>query len=95
MGVMLVVSPPGEGRDLDSARARFARAQRVAPLYFANHTLRAAYLATAERDTASFRELLEWVVAAPADTFPEAATENAFEQARARDLLSRQAELFP
>jgi hypothetical protein len=95
MGVMFIAAPRGEGRNLDSARAHFARAQRIAPLYFANHTLRAAYLSTMERDTASFRELLEWVVATPADTFPEAATENAFEQARARELLARQAELFP
>lgn len=95
MGVMFAVSSAGHDGGADSARAHFARAQRIAPLYFANHTLRAAYLSTLERDTASFRELLEWVVATPADTLPEAATENAFEQARARDLLSRQAELFP
>jgi hypothetical protein len=79
----------------DSARAHLDRAYALQPLYFANRTVRAQYLAVFEKDSAAFRSLLEEVLSSPADTLPEAAIENEYEQARARNLLSRQAELFP
>jgi hypothetical protein len=91
LGVMFVAAP--EPR-LDSARAHFDRAQAAGPLFFGNFTLRAEYLAVMEKDSTAFRALLERVLSLPADTLPSAAIENAFEQARARDLLARQAELF-
>jgi hypothetical protein len=92
LGVMFIAAPAPRA---DSARAHFDRAQAAGPLFFANRTLRAQYLSVFEKDSASFRALLEEVLRMPADTLPEAAVENAFEQAHARDLLSRQAELFP
>jgi len=92
LGVLYIAAP--EPR-VDSARAHFDRALATAPLFFGNYTLRAEYLAVFEKDTASFRSLLETVISMPADTLPDAAIENAYEQARAHDLLSRQAELFP
>ena len=92
LGVMFVVAPVPR---LDSARAHFDRAYAAAPLFFANLTLRAEYLSVFEKDSAAFRTLLESVVRMPADTLPEAAIENEYEQARALSLLSRQAEFFP
>ena len=92
LAVMFLTAPAPRA---DSARAHLDRAYALQPLYFANRTVRAQYLAVFEKDSASFRTLLEEVLSMPADTLPEAAIENEFEQARARDLLSRQAELFP
>lgn len=92
LGVMFIAAPSPRA---DSASAHFDRAQAAGPLFFANRTLRAQYLSVFEKDSASFRALLEEVLRLPADTLPGAAVENEFEQARARDLLSRQAELFP
>ena len=79
----------------DSARVHFERAATIAPLFFANFTLRAQYLAVYEKDSTGFRTLLETVLSLPADALPEVTAENTFEQARARDLLARQAEFFP
>jgi hypothetical protein len=92
LAVMFMVTAPAQP---DSARAHFERATAIAPLYLANLTMRAEYLAVFQKDRAGFRSLLEEALRLPLDTLPEAALENEYEQARARELLSRQAELFP
>jgi hypothetical protein len=92
LGVMYAVASTPQ---LDLARSHFDRALATQPLFFANLTLRAEYLAVAQKDSAAFRSLLESVLRMPADTLPEAAVENEYEQARATNLLSRQAEFFP
>lgn len=86
--------PTFAGQDLNKSKARFEKSLQIAPNYLATRVLMAENWAAKSQNKAEFERLLNEVIAANADIDPAIAPENHAEQAKAKALLAREAELF-
>lgn len=82
------------GGSLDASEQHFQKAVEMAPTYLGTKVLWADYLCTKKRDRATYKRLLEEVVAADAAADPAIAPENAVEQRKAKKLLAEINDLF-
>ena len=78
---------PEAKQNLRDARDRFEAAVAAAPAYLPTRLAYAEEYAARVRDEALYRKLLQEIVAADPNAFPDAAAENADAQKRARGLL--------
>lgn len=95
LGTLLAVRPPILGGDMKKAKAHFDRCFELSQgkfllpsIYFARYYL------TREFDEVQFREMLQKVLDAPADLFPEQNLPNAIAKKKARLLLEKAEEYF-
>ncbi len=86
--------PSFAGRDMDKSKLYFDKSIADSPNYLATHVLYAELYATGVEDKAAFKATLEEVVAFDLSKAPEVEPENAFEQKKARELLSKIDDLF-
>lgn len=76
------------GGSLEKSETNFKKAIELAPNYLGAKVLWAEYLCTKKQDKATFKQLLDEVIAADAKVDPAIAPENAIEQLKARKLLA-------
>lgn len=82
------------GGSLEASETHFKKAVEMAPDYLGTKVLWADYLCTKTRDRATYKRLLEEVLAADANANPDIAAENAVEQKKAQKLLADIDDLF-
>lgn len=82
------------GGSLEKSETNYKKAIELAPNYFAAKVLWAEYLCPKKQDKATFKQLLDEVIAADPNVDPEIAPENKIEQEKAKKLLARIDELF-
>ena len=82
------------GGSLEKSEENFKKAVELAPNYLGSKVLWADYLATKKNDKATFKKLLEEVIAADAKVDPAIEPENHIEQLKAKKLLSEIDEKF-
>jgi hypothetical protein len=82
------------GGSLEKSETNFKKAIELAPNYFGAKVLWAEYLCTKKQDKATFKQLLDEVIAADAKVDPAIAPENTIEQLKARKLLAEIDEKF-
>lgn len=82
------------GGSLEASETHFKKAVEMAPDYLGTKVLWADYLCTKQRDRATYKRLLEEVLAADANSNPDIAAENAVEQKKAQKLLADIDDLF-
>lgn len=82
------------GGSLEASEQHFQKAVGMAPEYLGTKVLWADYLCTKKRDRATYKRLLEEVIAADAGADPSIAPENAVEQEKAKKLLADIDDLF-
>lgn len=93
-GAYYAAIPSFAGQDLVKSREYFDKAIAAHPDFLGTHVLLAAEWAVKKQDKATFEKELNWVVAAPADALPEVKPEMEAEQRKAKDLLTKTADLF-
>lgn len=77
------------GGSLDKSEANYKKSVELAPNYLATKVLWADYLCTKRQDKATFKKLLEEVLAADPKVDPQIEPENRFEQEKAKRLLAQ------
>jgi hypothetical protein len=82
------------GGDLNVSKRNFEQAIAIEPNYFGTRTLYAELYATKARDKATFIRQLDYVLATPAGSLPDAEPENRYEQDIARKLKEHTNEWF-
>lgn len=82
------------GGDLNVSRKHFEKAIEIEPNYFGTRTLYAELYATKARDRATFDRQLDYVIATPASSLPDAEPENRYEQELAKKLKEQANDLF-
>lgn len=82
------------GGSLEASETHFKKAVELGPNYLGTKVLWADYLCTKTRDRATYKRLLEEVVAADPAADPEIAAENVVEQKKAQRLLADINDLF-
>lgn len=82
------------GGSLEKSETNFKKAIELAPNYLGAKVLWAEYLCTKKQDKATFKQLLDEVIAADAKVDPAIAPENAIEQLKAKKLLAEIDEKF-
>ncbi|MDB5106422.1 MAG: hypothetical protein JWP91_4111 [Fibrobacteres bacterium] len=82
------------GGDLNESKRHFEKAIAIEPNYFGTRTLYAELYATKARDKDTFTKQLDYVIATPAGSLPDAEPENRYEQAIARQLKEKTHEWF-
>ncbi len=82
------------GGSLEKSEENFKKAVELAPNYLGTKVLWADYLCTKKQDKATFKKLLEEVIAADAKIDPAIEPENRIEQAKAKKLLAEIDEKF-
>lgn len=82
------------GGSLEKSEENFKKAVELAPNYLGSKVLWADYLCTKKQDKATYRKLLEEVLAADASVDPAIEPENKIEQAKAKKLLAEIEEKF-
>jgi hypothetical protein len=82
------------GGDLKESKKHFEKAIAIEPNYFGTRTLYAELYATKARDKATFVRQLDYVLATPPGSLPDAEPENRYEQALARQLKEHLHEWF-
>jgi tetratricopeptide (TPR) repeat protein len=82
------------GGSLEKSEQNYKKAVEVAPNYLLNRVLWADFLCTRQQDRATFKKILDEVIAADPKIDPAIEPENRIEQAKARKLLSEIAEKF-
>ena len=92
---LLAKTPPMFGGDTAEAERLFQLAFEISDRRFLfHHILYASYLCVAELNEEGFTTILEEVLAAPEDLFPEARLMNVISKERAVDLLEMKEDLF-
>ncbi len=76
------------GGSLDKSKENFQKATTLAPAYLGTRVLWAEFLCTKQQDRATYKKLLDEVIAADANVDPAIAPENNVEQQKARRLLA-------
>ncbi len=82
------------GGSLEKSEANYKKGLELAPTYLGTKVLWAEYLCPKKQDKATFKQLLDEVIAADANVDPEIAPENKIEQEKAKKLLARIDEIF-
>jgi hypothetical protein len=82
------------GGSLEKSEENYKKAVELAPNYLGTKVLWADYLCTKKQDKATYKKLLDEVVAADANVDPDIAPENTIEQAKAKKLLAEIEEKF-
>lgn len=82
------------GGSLEKSEENFKKAVELAPNYLGTKVLWAEYLCTKKNDKATYKKLLEEVVAANASIDPEIEPENKIEQEKAKKMLATIEERF-
>jgi hypothetical protein len=82
------------GGDLQVSKKHFEKAIEIEPNYFGSRTLYAELYATKARDKETFVKQIEYVIATPANSLPDAEPENRYEQEVARKLKEQTNEWF-
>lgn len=82
------------GGSLEKSEENFKKAVELAPSYLGSKVLWAEQLAVKKQDKATFKQLLDEVVAADPTVEPSIEPENRIEQAKAKKLLSQIDEKF-
>lgn len=82
------------GGSLEKSETNFKKAVELAPNYLGTKVLWAEYLCTKKQDKATFKQLLDEVIAADAKVDPAIAPENTIEQLKAKKLLAEIDEKF-
>jgi len=86
LGSYFAIAPGMFGGDMKKSKAMYDEALQMAPDYFATYVLMAENYAKKEKDRKMFDQLLDQVLAKPADIIPEIATEQKVEQDKAKKL---------
>ena len=82
------------GGDLKVSKQHFEQAIAIEPNYFGTRTLYAELYATKARDKETFIKQLDYVIATPPGSLPDAEPENRYEQALAKQLKEHVHEWF-
>lgn len=82
------------GGDLQASRKHFEKALAIEPNYFGTRTLYAELYATKAQDRKTFLEQLDYVLATPASSLPDAEPENRYEQEWAKKLKEQVNDFF-
>jgi len=82
------------GGSLEKSETNYKKAVELAPNYLGTKVLWAEYLCTKKQDKATFKQLLDEVIAADAKVDPAIAPENTIEQLKAKKLLAEIDEKF-
>ena len=82
------------GGSLEKSEENYKKAVELAPNYLGTKVLWADFLCTEKQDKATFKKLLEEVIAADAKIDPAIEPENRIEQAKAKKLLAEIEEKF-
>lgn len=82
------------GGSLEKSEVNYKKAVELAPAYLGAKVLWAEYLCVKKQDKATFKQLLDEVIAANASVDPEIEPENKIEQEKAKKLLARIDEIF-
>ncbi|MGH7601952.1 MAG: TRAP transporter TatT component family protein [bacterium] len=89
---------PTQGRapfvDIDNAKREFDRAVELAPNFFGNQRTYAETYAVKKKDRELFKKLLEQVINGNPNALPDVAPENKYEQAIAKNMLTRIEDYF-
>lgn len=88
-GGYYAVAPSFAGGDLNKSEEHFRKSLELAPNYLATKVLWAELLATKRQDKATYKRLLEEVLAAPDEIIPELTPESRIEKVKAQELLSK------
>lgn len=82
------------GGDLKVSKHHFEKAVAIEPNYFGTRTLYAELYATKAQDKETYHRQLDYVIAIPPGSLPDAEPENRYEQAYARQLKEKANEYF-
>lgn len=93
-GAYYAAIPSFAGQDLNRSKDHFDKSLALDPNYFSTKVLMAAEWAVKSQNKAEYERLLKEVIAADPNIDPSVIPENLAEQAKAKDLLAREAEFF-
>jgi hypothetical protein len=82
------------GGDLKLSKSHFEKSIAIEPNYFGTRTLMAELYATKAQDKETFNTQLDYVLATPPSSLPDAEPENRYEQAVAKKLKEQAHDLF-
>lgn len=82
------------GGDLKVSKQHFEKAIAIEPNYFGTRTLFAELYATKAQDKETFNRQLDYVLATPPSSLPDAEPENRYEQALAKQLKEKANDFF-
>lgn len=93
-GAFYAVAPAFAGGDLGRSKDHFDASIKAAPSYLGSYVLAAELWATKAQQPETFDQLIETVLAAPAEALAEVEPENQVEKRKAAALRGKKSELF-